>query len=201
MARIRVYMEGGGSIRETRAPLRSGVRSFLTAALGAAAARRVTVIACGSRGEAFKSFCRAAVRLKGETCFLLVDAEGPVEHDPWKHLNRHDGWRRPDARDQSCHLMAQTMEAWIIADAEALQRFFGRGFDRSVIPERQDVEGVPKRDLEECLCRAVKRTKKRRYHKIRHGPRLLAMIDPSVVRRRAGFCDRFLLALAAEIGS
>ena len=39
---------------------------------------------------------------------------------------------------QSVHLMVQTMEAWIVADADALNRYYGRSFTRGCCRGRRE---------------------------------------------------------------
>ncbi len=47
-----------------------------------------------------------------------------------------------DAR--SVHLLAQTMEAWIVADADALSRYYGPGFNARALSRAADLENVAK---------------------------------------------------------
>jgi hypothetical protein len=100
--------------------------------------------------------------------------------------------------------MVQTMEAWILADAEALAAFYGNSFNSSALPGAVDIETVDKPRLEQALTQATRRTQKGEYHKLRHGPKLLALLAPAKVRARARHCDRLfsflgqLLAPPAE---
>jgi len=70
---------------------------------------------------------------------LLVDAESAVQGYPWKHLQQTDGWRICGS-DKCCHLMVQVMEAWLIADKDALKNFYGQKFRKKAIPSRENVE-------------------------------------------------------------
>ena len=45
---------------------------------------------------------------------MLVDAEAPVNTTPCQHLKFRDDWDLPNVDDEHCHLMVQTMEAWLI---------------------------------------------------------------------------------------
>lgn len=127
---------------------------------------------------------------------LLVDAEAPVTLGPWKHLEQRDGWN-PAAADEQCHLMVHCTESWLIADPEALAEFYGQGFLLNALPKTPDVEAVPKQRVAAALERATKETQKGRYHKIRHGPDLLARLNPARVRQRAQHCDRLFVTLEA----
>lgn len=121
---------------------------------------------------------------------LLVDSEGAVSHAPWTHLRNCDNWESPSVTDEHCHLMVQAMEAWIIADMHTLRDFYGQGFNSNPIPQRPDVENVPKSDLESSLKTATRNTQKGEYHKIRHAPKVLSLLDVTTVRNRAPYCDR-----------
>ena len=78
---------------------------------------------------------------------LLVASEAPVAptHGVWRHLQMHDGWGRPpDAGDDQAFLMVQVMETWLLADRQALRRYFGPQFAESRLPLWPELEGAPK---------------------------------------------------------
>lgn len=93
--------------------------------------------------------------------------------------------------------MVQMMEAWFLADPEALTAYYGQDFGAKALPGRKNVEDIAKSDIERSLKEATKRTQKGEYHKIRHGSELLTKIDPGKVRKRAPYCDRLLATLAS----
>ena len=98
--------------------------------------RMPAVVACGSRNDAYDSYC-TAIANAGQNDFpiLLVDSEAAVTQEPWDHLKARDNWDRPDnAIDEHAHLMVQCMEAWFVADRELLARFFGQGFSENPLP-------------------------------------------------------------------
>ena len=128
MSGIAIYVEGGGDSRDTKSALREGMGNFLREIRDLAQGKRWRwkVVACGGRRAACVAFENAR-NIHPETFnVLLVDAEGPVSADPVRHLNDRDGWSL-DAGADRVHLMVQTMEAWIVADADALERFYGQG--------------------------------------------------------------------------
>ena len=74
------------------------------------------IVACGSRQDAYQSFCIALEN--GNSAMLLVDSEAPVNAEcmegepeswkPWQHLQSRAGdcWEKPaKASEQECHLM------------------------------------------------------------------------------------------------
>lgn len=93
--------------------------------------------------------------------------------------------------------MVQLMEAWFLADPEAVGSWYGKGFRPWA--DRRDIEAVPSVDVKQQLKAATRDTKKREYHKTRHAPALLAAIDSRKVQERAAHCRRFFDALAAAV--
>jgi hypothetical protein len=199
---IQVFVEGGGAGKNATVPFRRGLGAFLGELREAARKRslRWSIIPCGPRGRAFADF-RRACRVDGD-CFnvLLVDSEGPVSASPREHLRQADGWPIEQA-EQHYHLMVQAMEAWIIADVEALRAFYGQGFRESAIPVGTDVEQIDKDRLVPVLERASRGTQKGSYHKIRHAGGLLARLSPDVVRQRAQHCERPFATLLGVIAA
>ena len=85
------------------------------------------------------------------------------------------------------------MEAWFLADRNALLEFYDGGFLANSLPGRPtNVEAVPKDDLEPKLKHASGPTKtKGEYHKTRHAFELLARIDPVKVEEASPHAKRF----------
>ena len=100
---------------------------------------------------------------------------------------------------QSVHLMVQTMEAWIVADADALSSYYGQGFNVGALPRAADPESVSKREVERSLRRATERTAKGRYQKIAHASDLLQRIDAETVKARCRHCQRLFDELGGMI--
>ena len=195
--KCKVYVEGGGNTKTTRTACRKGFSEFF-----GRAGLRPRMMPCGGRGEAYDDF-RDALRAAhdGEFVILLVGSEEPVAEgsDPWTHLGNRaaDRWSRPrEAGDDSAQLMVQCMEAWFLADKDSLARFFGAGFNRSALPARQDVENVPKDDIEAGLKMATRRCgKKLTYHKGRHSFAILAELDPGKVTAASPHAKRLVDAI------
>jgi Domain of unknown function (DUF4276) len=189
---VRIYIEGGGSGLGSRA-IREGFSRFF-------ADRRVHVVVCGSRSQAFEDFKLALRKEPDAVNLLLVDSERSVSAEPWQHLRNCDHWEKPSgATEDHCHLMVQTVESWLVADPEALAIFYGQGFRRNALPARADVEAVPKAEVKKALDHATSPTQKGKYHKITHCSKLLAQIDKGKVRRRAKHCDRLLTTLEKHL--
>ena len=192
MSGIAIYMEGGGKGRATKDTLRQGMERFLQPLKDVARNKELPwkLVCYGSRDETFKRF-RDAVNSSADVVnVLLVDAEGPVSQSPRRHLQDRDGWDLSSIDEDTIHLMVQTMEAWIVADSEALKGYYGQNFKANKLPKAPDPETVPKRDVEHFLREATKDTKKGRYHKIRHASDLLKRIDAKQVKARCDHCQR-----------
>ena len=198
---IKVYVEGGGNVRELRAKCRKGFSSFFEKAN--LSGRMPQVIACGDRQNAYDKF-EAALRSSGDHEFvaLLVDSEGPVADGsgPWRHLQTRDNWPRPDgATDDNAHLMVQCMEAWFLADKDCLVAFFGRDFNRNALPRNPDIEKVAKADVLNGLKKATRQCQpKGQYDKGRHSFEILAEIDPANVVATSKHARRLIEILMTE---
>jgi len=201
VSEIRIYIEGGGDSKDTKAFLRQGFSAFLKELVDIARnnKRRWQLITCGSRGAAFDAFTTSMRQNPQAFNVLLVDSEAPVETTPWAHLRERDGWNATSVLDDQCHLMVQAMEAWLISDLEALAGFYGAGFNRNSIPGNANVEQVAKANLEPSLKTATRNTQKGEYRKIHHASKLLALIDPAKVRTASQHCARLFTTLSSRM--
>ena len=200
--KVKVYVEGGGDSKDLRTRCRLGFSSFFEK--GNLAGRMPQVIAGGSRRKAFEKFCVALrARKPEEFIVLLVDSEDPVAAGvgPWQHLAARDGWERPqDAADEHGHLMVQCMEAWFLADQDALAEYFGRDFNRNALPRRPQTEEIPKADLFEGLKNATRRCQKGVYGKGRHSFAILEQIDPARIMDASPHAERLVNTLRQRAG-
>jgi hypothetical protein len=180
---ITVYVEGGGDNQDTIRRCRQGFAEYCKKV---ASDSHLKVVACGGRDQAFKHFKIAAGRANtNDSCALLVDSEGPVKTSatPATHLHGRDRWDFSQLPSKQVFLMVQAMEAWFLADRDALATYYGHGFRRNALPgDDRHIEAIPKDDLVPSLENASKDTKtKGQYHKTRHGFALLARIAPDRV--------------------
>jgi hypothetical protein len=199
---IRIYVEGGGDSKDTKAFLREGFSTFLRDLVSLARSRRVRwqLVTCGSRNAAFDAFSTSVRQNPQAFNVLLVDSEAPVTTTPWAHLRARDQWNSGNLPDDHCHLMVQAMEAWFVSDVEALVRFYGEGFYRNSIPNTANVEQIPRTNLEPSLKAATRNTQtKGEYKKIHHASKLLALINPATVRGASSYCERLFAVLASKM--
>lgn len=190
---IRVYFEGHHA-------LRAGFAQFFEEVINLARRKRLhwSLISCDSRQEAFDDFSIAQRTHPDSLNILLVDSEGPVSLTPASHLKSRDEWINPGAEEEQIHLMVQVMETWFVADLDAVEQFYGKGFARKVF-SGAPVEAISKEDVFKQLDTATKSTSKGQYHKVRHGPDLLKRIRADVVRRAAPHCERLFVFLLAHV--
>lgn len=159
MKSVRIYVEGGGPTEEFKSQLRVGLDQLFAAQKTSAQRRRMKwrVIPSGSRRQALEAFIDAWRNVDSETIVvLLVDSEDPLPaEDPTdrdrnaqqrrSHLIQRDGWNElKEVSSPHVHLMVQCMEAWIVADPEALARFYDKGFHANRLPARRNLEDEPK---------------------------------------------------------
>jgi hypothetical protein len=195
--RVRIYVEGGfqGS---TKSNCRTAFRLFLEKTIPS---KSFSVIASGSRSDAFKDFRDALKSHPNDYIILLVDSEEPVTTSPWQHLKDRtgDNWTRPtSATEDQAHLMVQVMESWFLADKQALADYYGQEFLANSLPGQPKIEFISKKDVFNALQHASRTTQKGEYHKTRHGFDLLALIDPTRVRAASTHADRLHVVLKRE---
>lgn len=203
---VKLYVEGGGDSASLKSECRRGFSEFLRKA--GLEGRLPRIVACGSRENAFDSFCTAVQN--NEDAFLLVDSEHTVacEHQegececwhPWQHLKQRDGWSKPPkAEDVHCHLMAPTMEAWFLADIECLKSFYGGQFDISRVQHiNRNIEYIPKENIYTLLNSATKNCRLP-YAKGPHSFRILSLIDPSKVMQSCHWASRLVKILKSTL--
>ena len=195
--KIQLFVEGGGHRNFLNAQCRKAFQAFLRKA--GLAGNLPRVFASGSRQQAYRDFLNALdTAHAGEFIVLLVDSESPVAEGagPWLHLKNRDNWDRPaGAMDENAHLMVQCMEAWFLADKDALAGYFGSGFNPNALPGRPGIEEVSKSEIEQGLKMASRNCKKGRYAKGSHSFGILAELDPDKVTGASPHAKRFISTL------
>ncbi|MEK7875949.1 MAG: DUF4276 family protein [Pseudomonadota bacterium] len=193
-------MEGGGDMTHQKAELRQGLDHLLGEVKSKARAKRFgwKLVCAGGRQKAYDAFINALRTNEDAINVLLVDSESPIAAETGDsardarervaHLAARDGWDLEAAPAERIHLMVQCMEAWIVADPEALAHFYGQRFARRSLPARKNLEEDPAPDIYDKLARATRNTQKGEYGKIRHASHLLQRIDATKV---AQHCRRF----------
>lgn len=197
--RVVLIVEGGGDGRnDLKVECRRGFNRLLERA--GWSKRMPRIVAAGSRNNAYSVFAGMfedlLTKRSRELPLLLVDSEGPVSTaSPWAHVKGRtlDGWERPEgAEDDQLHLMVQCMEAWFLADREAMKAFFGKGFRENALPAAtRHLETIPPAEVVQALARAAGGAAKEGYRKGAHSFKLLAVLDPAKIRAASPWAERF----------
>lgn len=203
---VTVYIEGGGDSSDARAQLRAGFDALFRPQKERAAQNRVSLkfVCCGPRNEAHATFVNFRRRTPSDVAGLLVDSESPIDtqKDVTTHLAKRDGWSFDDAQKLNVRLMVEAMEAWILADLNAVQEWFKA--EITLAAKKTDL--IEKAKLVEHLDaaagaadKAAKRPKKRRYGKLTDAPALLKRLNPETVAAHSNSFADFRTWLEEQI--
>jgi hypothetical protein len=182
MVEIRLYFEGDPA-------LRPGFGQFFSEIANRAREKGIKFIpiAGGSGAEAAKDHTMGLLKHPQALNLLLRDSEGLPLPNPPEELKF---W------------MVQTMEAWFLADPEALEVYYHKSqFRMSALKRNPKVEEIPKDDVLRCLAEATKGTQKGGYHKTKHAPHILQLLSPAKVRKVAPNCDRLFKDALARLSA
>jgi len=163
---------------------------------------RFNLIAGGSRTEAAKDFLRSCRSQPFNVNVLLIDSEGPISDtataiQSLRSLSFWDGSVVFD--NDQVNLMVQAMEAWFIADPQALINHFGRDFNIKALPSPQNAESVSPSDLATAIREGLRNSGRRRYDKVTDGVKLLQLIDRVKVGQNCRHFQRLMDYLSREI--
>lgn len=214
MSSIKIFVEGGGETNASgRAELRIAFDKLIAAQKDAARAKKMqwTTVFCGGRSETADEFAKALKRKDADLVVLVVDAEDevkcavtshPTPAERVKHLITRDGWAEQleKATPEHVHLMTRCMEAWVVADEDKVEEFYGKDFKRSALPKRKILDEEPKVSLYAALEKATRGTKKGAYGKVKHASALLKVVRPSKVAERCVSFQQLTQWLDAAIG-
>jgi hypothetical protein len=180
-AEIRIYFEGDRL-------LKPGFDAFFKDLRQCARERRCgfLLISAKSGEQARHDFETSLQTNRDAWSILLIDSEGPLPRRTGPHAGR-------------VFWMVEIMEAWFHADKDALEQFYGDGFRKSALEGNPKVEEIPKADLLKRLKAATRGCAKGAYHKTAHGPQLLALVDPALVREAAPNCERLFKAIGKHL--
>jgi Domain of unknown function (DUF4276) len=182
VSELRIYFEGDSR-------LRPGFRQFLSEIAASARSRKWNFDLIATEGTPVQDFRDALKSHADAWNVLLLDWEDP---DGAEIRKKQLGNCDPD----SVFWMVQVMEAWFLADVEALRALYKRRFNESAVGWNTKVEEIPKVDVLEKL----KKISGGEYHKVQHGTKPLELIDPAKVRKAAPNCERLFRLILARLG-
>ena len=190
--KVRIYVEGGPQAIDANGlrRFRSGFKRHFERVDPRLEA--IEVVAPGSTEQTIKRYAQGLKQYSDHSrVALLVDSDSPVTaNSPAEHLRaKLDSAKVPQDARTNIFLMVQCMEAWIVADPEALEGFYkSKFFKKERLPKRPNLEQESKADLYAVLEKETKDSQKGQYGKISHAGKLLVLIDPEKVASR---CPRF----------
>ena len=91
------------------------------------------------------------------------------------------------------------MEAWLVADPEALAEFYDQGFNANALPKRINLEEEPKAQIYVALENATRQTQKGSYGKIKHASALLRRVSQEKAKKRCSHCRRLFETIAGTL--
>jgi hypothetical protein len=177
LVKITIYVEGGGDTEAQKSRCRRAFIKFFEEA--GFKGKMPTIIACGGRSIAYKDFCNAMKNMAEDSLpILLVDSESAMlASTKWAHLNKRIGdiWDKPEnATENHVFLMVECMEAWFMADKEAIKDYF----NIAALPAHSNIEAISKHDLMKRLELASKQKRGIGYSKGNDSFKILALINP-----------------------
>lgn len=199
-------VEAVNVVFEGHSGLRPGFHRLFHLYVSRARGRRIrfNLVAGGSQIETVKDFLRYCRSSPDQLNVLLIDSEKPVVNTTQtiRDLRSHNSWDAGVAcADEQINFMVQAMEAWFIADPQALTERFGQNFRINALPNSQNAESTTPGELVAAIRRELRRISARRrdYDKVADGAKLLQLIDPARVSQRCPHFKRLMDFLAQNI--
>jgi hypothetical protein len=202
--------------KETTSSLREGFFKFFQELVDIAKKQKIEfrIVICGSRQDTYENFKLSLESHPESFNILLIDSESPISphQNYWEHLrNRKEdqSWIRGDKLDyddDQCHFMVQAMEAWFVADIDALKAFYRQGFKEEKITRGmknyQIIEQVSSKTLLVWLKSATRHSEHGKYDKItrrppHHALEILKRLDANKVRQASPYCNRIFTTIKA----
>ncbi len=205
MKNVKVYVEGATRGKRKNKSVNIEFRkAFHLLSEKVGVAHVPEYVPCGGRSQTWDlAWDRFLKREQDEIIFLLVDSETRTNFGPkdaWKFLASQplEPWTELDQRNaRYVFLMVVMMETWLLADPDALARYFGDGFRSNQIPSWPKLEEIEKDSILETLSNATQECRKR-YKKGERSFEALAEADPNVIARKCPHAAYFFQRLVEE---
>ncbi len=128
---------------------------------------------------------------------LLMDSDILGAGDPKKNVKNvnKDEWKKAKSikiNNNQLHFMVQNMEAWFMADTNALVGYYGSKLEVDKLPQHSIVEDIPAEDIEKkfkAITRSLSSKKNYYDNKLKHGSEILSRLDPEKVINAAPHCE------------
>lgn len=180
-----IYLEGGGDSKELHIRCREGFRKLFENS--GFKGRMPRLYACGGRSSTYEDFSIGhSGRNNADYVAMLIDSEDPLKdlEAAWAHLEKRDGWNRPEnAEDSQVLFMTTCMETWIITDRKALAEHYGRNLQDSALPSANDLEQRSRYEIQGSLYHAT-RNCPNTYTKGKRSFEILAKLSPEELENK-----------------
>ncbi|HOZ62659.1 MAG TPA: DUF4276 family protein [Smithellaceae bacterium] len=200
MVSIKIYIEGGGEGKDLDSRFREAWSKFFKAAgLSGQMPRPVRGKGRLNTHDLFVTAFNA--RKADELPLLLLDSEEALQdgHTVWQHLKARDNMEKPlQATEEHVYLMVQVMETWLLADPDALRRYFGSKCKIEKIPAWMNLEVIDKQRIFDTLQQITADCGVKVYAKGKVSFELLGTISPEKVKEKCPNAKRLLDFLAAK---
>ncbi len=176
-----IYIEGGGDSKDLRVACRKGFRKLLESC--GFRGNMPRLVASGTRDDAYSDFRTAREKNHAGYIAMLIDSEDPVADidKTWDHLEKRDGWKKPDdAADDQVLFMTTCMETWIVTDRNTLERHYGSCLQVSVLPPPANLEQRSRHDIQDNLEHATRKCPNA-YRKGKRSFEVLGVLNPAVL--------------------
>ena len=190
MSTLEIFFEGGQALKR---PLISFLKTAVPESQG-----RIRIRLGKNKDETVRDFLRTLREEPKANAALLVDSDAPDDGRLFESLKQTSTWRENRPRrvsEERVHWMVQIMESWFLADQQALKSYYVRNYRPKALQAWRNVEQVSKSDV----LKFLKRASNGGYDKPAHAPKILTVLDPERVRKRAPNCDRLLKFIAGHI--
>lgn len=190
MTILHIILEGGGNYKANKRHLRIAFDRLVykICAPKRPGSVKIEIHPAGGQHEAISHFFKKHIENRNSPqikTILLVDAEEPRKDDrPTKHLEIVHAARKIEfstEHESNVYLMQITMEAWLLADHQALELYYcpeTLKLIQSKCPEGTITDQFRKTQLFDILQEANSYKHGRNYDKIKDGHEILQRMNP-----------------------